>query len=406
MKINSISRMTSDPSGASNFFDIGQQPGQGMQNMMPVARQQSSGVQIFPSQQNAHSYQNFGNQPRVSASNQVPQLFDNDVKQSITSFDRNPLPKRPMSQVPTLNRGANSMLLDQSYQNQSINRPFGMNPQLQQSQQAPYFGQTQSTVAFSQSGIQPGMTRDALRENINKKGQLVNELTQNRNFFRDNLDRKNNEFKEYIRNELKKTVFDKVLKTNLHYIYKHYENLKTAVNRDEAIRILNTNLTKQHNEINEGRKQLGQLEASSKALEERLLATVNQPGVIKAQPTIVENITKEDMEKKVNDLKRENAEIEQALDALRRKREKEMYDLRMKHENKGRVMMEQRAIKLALQYVDPQDPEQLSLKTRIEDLIRVIEINDGNRKANPNYILADKKEKLEKELEVLKFYSA
>jgi hypothetical protein len=425
MKMNSNNRIPAD-SSPSNFFDVNLQQGTGNQIGFPqpaLGMQQSYSRPasiIQPNYQSPQDHSGQGFRPlnnpsqqniqanvRASSPNKGRMGFDNDPKPSITSFDRNPLPRRPMSQVPTGTRGPNSSMFDQPTNQPPNFRPGPpQNAPLLGNQQAPVFGQTQSSYQFSQSGLQFGMSREALRDNIIKKGQLVTELTQNKNFFRENLDKKNTDFKEFIRNELKKTVFDKVLKTNLHYIYKHYENLKTTVNRDDTLRILNTNLAKQQMEMAEGKRTLGQLEGANKGLEERLLSTVNQPGVIKVQPTIVENITKEDMDRKVVELRKENAEIEQAIDALKRKRDKELYDLKMKHENKGRILMEQRAIKLALQYVDPQDPEQLALKNRIEEMLQVIEGNDGARKSSQNYVLTEKKEKLERELEVLKFYSA
>lgn len=424
MQTNSGNRFNGD-SSPSNFFDVNLPQPPGSQTGFPqqpnlitqphgrmgsVIQPTNAPPQDHPNHgyrsPNNPSQQNIPTNVRGSSPVRRPPVFDNDPKASITSFDRNPLPRRPMSQVPTATRGTTSSMFDQQTNQLPNFRPPIPQQPLAHSQQAPQFGHTQSSYQFSHSGVQFGQTREALRENITKKSALVTELTLNRNFFRENLDKKNTEFKEVIRNELKKTVFDKVLKTNLHYIYKHYENLKTTSNRDDTLRILNTNLSKQQSEMAEGRKALGQVEAGNKGLEERLLTMVNQPGVIKAQPTIVENITKEDMDRKVTELKKENGEMEQAIDQLKRKRDREMYDLKMKHENKGRVLMEQRAIRLALQYVDPQDPEQMALKSRIEEMIRVIEGNDATRKGSQNFVLTDKKEKLEKELEVLKFYSA
>ena len=402
MKINSVTRVNPD-SQTPNFFSSTFQPTNSQTNnsQNQPRPKQSPNLQIFndqtsqqqPPPQFSHPQ---STQPGINVSpNRTRQAFDRDTNTSLASFDRNQLPKRPMSQVPTYNRAPINP-------NDTQFRPS----QQFQPQIPPNFQNNASSL--SQAGPQGfpiGLSRDALRDNISKRNQLANELTLNKNFFRENLERKNNEFKETIRSDLKKNIYDKVLKTSLHYIYKHYENLKTSVNRDETLRILNTNLAKQQTEISEARRQSAQLEAANKAMEERLQSQVNQPGLIKAQPTIVENITKEDIEKKVNELNRENQEIEKALFELKRKKDAQLYDLKMKHENKGRVLMEQRAIKLALQYADSQDPEQMMLKSRIEELIRRIELNDATRKCNQNYILSEQKEKLEKELDLLRFYS-
>jgi hypothetical protein len=255
---------------------------------------------------------------------------------------------------------------------------------------------------IAKQSTQLGVSREALKDNINKKNQLIKDLTLNRNFFRDSFEKRNSEFKEHIRCELKKNIYDKVLKTSLHYIYKHYENLKNSMNREETLRILNNNLLKQQDEIKDTLKKIVEFESSNKKHEEKIISMVNQVGLIKAQPIVVDNITKEDIDIKINELNRENKEIEQKLSELNRQKEKKMYELKMKHENKGRFMMEQRAVKLALQYSDTNDEEQFILKEKIENLIKRLDSNEALRKNSQNYILKDKKQQLEKELELLK----
>ena len=163
-----------------------------------------------------------------------------------------------------------------------------------------------------------------------------------------------------------------------------------------------TNLAKQEKEIADVKRKTERFEADNKTLEGKLLKSINQPGLIRAQPAIVENITKEDMEKKVNELMRENQEIERTIAEIRKKKDSKLFEVKMTHEKKGRMLMEQRAIKLALQYADPQDQEQIKMKSRIEELIRRTDRNDTSRKTHPNYLLINKKEKLEKELSILK----
>lgn len=405
MKINSISRQTAETNSNPNYFSStfqSQQPGSTFQNQSNTRSNRP--IQIFGNQSETplpltRQLQDPSNQIPRNPSPNKNRRFDIDGNTSVTSFDPSKGIRRPLSHVPGNTRSG--LLVENSIQSNLIGRsPLINQPQTNTYQNTPSQNNFQTSTIHTSS-----IPKEQLRDNIGKKNQLVNDLTANRNFFKEKLETKYNEFKEFIRLELKKNVYDKVMKTSLHYIYKHHENLKTTVNRDETLRILNTNLSKQKNEINETKKQISHLETSNKQLEDRLLSIVNQPKLIKTQPTIVENISKAEIERKVQELNRENIELEKALLELKKRKETHLYDLRMKHENKGRVLMEQRAIKLALQYVDVHDSEQVGMKMKIENLIRQIESNNNVRKTNPNYELLERKLKLEKELEILRFSS-
>ncbi len=81
-----------------------------------------------------------------------------------------------------------------------------------------------------------------LREQIREKNNLVKELGKNQKYFQKEFKKRVEEFMKKIKFELKSRVFDRVLKNNLHYIYRHYETLKK--NEKSALMIMNSNLTK------------------------------------------------------------------------------------------------------------------------------------------------------------------
>ncbi len=294
--------------------------------------------------------------------------------------------RRPVSQVPSMNRG------------------FGSN-----------LNETGSISNYDRKGISPNLMgnkglnsfqrldKEALREQITQRNKNVKELIMNKKFFEESLNKKNSEFKEKIRADLKAKVFDKILKSNLHYIYKHYENLKANIDRQEALKVLNSNVSKQNSEIQNSRNELSEREKNNRQVEQRLLESANRVGLIKAAPDLVENIAKEDIEIKIRDLTIENEDIEKRLIEIKKWKDKQLYDLKFKHEIKGRRLMEEKAIRLALQYVEPGDPEQLSLKQHVESILADTDQKNSIRKSNPVHQLQSKRDMLLKDLELLKF---
>ena len=216
MKLNSMSQVNQESSN-NNFFNSAlpqQNSGMNTSQYSNMQRPQNS-LQIFGNQSEVQpqQYRSPMNQPqtqtyqnqRNQSPNRMRHRFEQDNKNSITSFDRNQMPKRPLSQVPSYNR--NPVFAEN--QNQQIvgQRVSQMNNQ-QPTPQPLFMTTNQSISQYNQTGNPLGMSRDALRENITKKSQLINDLTTNKNFFRENLERKNNEFKDFIRTELKKNVYE------------------------------------------------------------------------------------------------------------------------------------------------------------------------------------------------------
>jgi hypothetical protein len=294
--------------------------------------------------------------------------------------------RRPMSQIPTQSRGYGSNL-----------------------------NETGSISNYDRKGVSPNLVgnksignfqrfdKEALRDQISLRNKNVKELAINKKFFEETLNKKNAEFKEKIRADLKAKIFDKVLKSNLHYIYKHYENVRSNINRQEALKVLNINIAKQNVEVKTTRSEIADMEKNNRVYEQRLLESANKIGLIKATPELVENISKVDIEAKIAELNIENQDIEKNLGALKQWKDKQLYDLKFKHEIKGRRLMEEKAIRLALQYVDPSDPEQVALKHQVEVMLKEIDLKNQSRKASEVYKLQAKRDKLAKELELLKF---
>ena len=286
--------------------------------------------------------------------------------------------KRPMSQIPQ-NRNLNP--------SSNISRELGQPNTLQQ---------LNPSLAGGRK-----MDKTELKDQISTKNQQIKELQVNHDFFKEETEKRFKEYQDRIRLEIKTKIFDKVLKSNLHYIYKHYENLKN-ISSYEANKILEANLEKPRKELEEVRVATNTLLEANNRTENRLREDVVKPSLIKTTKNIVENVDKETVNKRMSEMEAENKQMEEQLRQLRQWRDQRLYDLKFKHEMKGRRAMEERAIKLALKYVNSEDMEQRQLEDTTRRLLEEIEEKNERKKASEVYHLISTKEKLLKQLEARK----
>lgn len=92
------------------------------------------------------------------------------------------------------------------------------------------------------------MNKDQLREEIKKKNELVQDLKNNQKFIKEQCEQKLKEYLDKIKFDIKGKIYDKVVKSTLHSIYRHYENYLKR-NPVEAERIMIQNLSKQQEQI-------------------------------------------------------------------------------------------------------------------------------------------------------------
>ena len=301
------------------------------------------------------------------------------IKQNISqSYARAPI-KRPMSQIPQ-NRMNTSM---------NVSRDMGFNNRSNNFQNS-------SNISYSK------FNKTELREQISSKNKNIRDLQANYDFFKEETQKQQKVFQDKIKHEIKGKIFDKVLKSTLHYIYKHYENLK-SITPYEAKQILNTNLNKPKKETEDFRTRVTQLQDSNTATEKRLIELSVKPNAIRATKNIVENVTKEKVHQEIQDIEAENRKLEEELQQLKKWKDQQMYDLRFKHEMKGRRAMEERAINLAIKYIEVTNPEHRSLEGQVKRLLDDINYKNELKKNNEFYKLLEKKEKLTKQLDQQKY---
>ena len=165
--------------------------------------------------------------------------------------------------------------------------------------------------------------------------------------------------------------------------------------------VLQTNLNKTQNEINKIDKNIKETILQNQQKEKELINIVNQIGVIKTKKEIIGNLTKDEIEKKIENLKNENIYLENNFNELKIKKKQELYNLKFKHELKGRKIMEESALKLALENYDKNDYEQNSLAIKIKSIFDDIGYKNKIKEDNYYYQLMEKKKKLEEELQQL-----
>ena len=256
----------------------------------------------------------------------------------------------------------------------------------------------QKKINFVEFGTVNG--KKELIVKIEDKNKVVKQLSNNYNFFKQECEKRKEEFYKKMKYDIKGKIYDKVLKGNLHYISKYYDNLNKN-QPDIAHQVLNTNLKKTQKEINILNQNIEKLKIENEKNENLLKLKVNEIGAVKVKKEIIGNLNKEEIEKKIIDLKAENLLLDNNYKELQIKEKKALYDLKFKHELKGRKMMEESALKLALENYDKNDFEQNNLAVKIQSILNDLEYKNKIKEDNYYFKLMEKKKKLEQELSQL-----
>lgn len=215
-----------------------------------------------------------------------------------------------------------------------------------------------------------------LKKKIEKENEYLKELEENQIFFDKEFNKQLSKFKKDIQPELKEK-FDKTLKKALHYLWKHYENIKKKLDPEYIKKALEDNLTKvKQNEISLKEK-YNELLLENNTKIQKLYEDINKDyGFYKRKKQInidsEDNINtqKESIKKSIADLEIKNNQIEKKIEDLKKNKEKEQYNLRLKYEMKGRELMEEQAIELALAYNDHNSSEINNTKKEVSDLMK------------------------------------
>lgn len=235
--------------------------------------------------------------------------------------------------------------------------------------------------------------KNEIKSQINQKNKSLQELNTNRQFFETQFPKKTEEFKSILK-DIKPQIFDKIFKSTLHYIYKHYENFKNGVELSQAHEILQANLSKQRAEIEFLQKKNQEMLNENRLSEAHLLELSNKEGLIQRKLDVFDKMSKTEIEAKIMSTEKDNLELENKLNDIRRNKDNRLIKYQMKMEHKGRKEMEKRAIKIALGQTEEVDYEIITLKHNVEMLIKEIEFLQQFKNNNTYFQISKNKQAL------------
>ena len=238
-----------------------------------------------------------------------------------------------------------------------------------------------------------------LKNDINSKINVIQELRKNNKFLKEVSKEKIEEFLKKIKFDIKSKIFDKIVKSSLHFIYKHYENYQKSNN---SIQILQINLRKQKQNSEILNKDLQSLKTENKNLEKKFLRKINQIGLLKKNKEIITNIKKNDVLSKIENLKKNQEILKNKIEKTKQYKGHQIYKIKCNYEKKGREEMKAKAIILALKHIDHNNYEHFEISEKVKYLLRNLEERSQVIENLPYQKLLVKKESLLKKLNSLK----
>ena len=295
---------------------------------------------------------------------------------SMNNFQKN---KRPLSQAPISKSYQDLKKFPSSNKNIVISKKKKIN------------------IDHKLSNLEFGNKKE-MRAQIDAKNKNVTQLRNNRNFFKEQFQKKLGDFVKKIKKDIKHKIYDKSQKRNLHYIYKYYENLKKKIPQN-----LDRNLGKIKNEIKD--KNDENILIKQKILEKKnkIKDFINKKNLIRSKKEIVQNLSKNQINSEINKMKLQNEKIKKKIDNLEKWKKKVLYDLKMGYELKGRKLMQKEALKLAIELHNPNIIQENLLAKNSLSLLENLEQRNKEKESNVYYKLMDKRNKLKQELDMLKY---
>ena len=238
-----------------------------------------------------------------------------------------------------------------------------------------------------------------LKKDIKEKLTNIRELRINNNFFKKECEGKNEEFLEKIKFNIKPKIFDKTVKSSLHFIYKNYENSKKKNNSNYFFEI---NLQKQIQNNFDLLKKSESLKKENQNLEKNLLRKINNYGLIKKNKEVISNIKKENVLKKIEILRKKNQILKNKILEKKNLRNQEIFKIKCDYEKKGRNEMKEKAIILALENCNAKNYQEFDISNKVRFLLKNYNEKKNICKDLKYQKLLDKKETLIKKLSLKK----
>jgi hypothetical protein len=137
------------------------------------------------------------------------------------------------------------------------------------------------------------------------KNSHVNRLQNNQKFFKEICEEKLKTYLEQIKFEIKAQVYDKVIKHTLYHIYKHYDNLHKKSDSQCAMSF-QEQIGKTKEQGIQLRQKQEQLEMTNNLDQQKLEMMINDPQCLRSNVDIVQSISSEEMQTKLEQIKQSN----------------------------------------------------------------------------------------------------
>lgn len=260
-----------------------------------------------------------------------------------------------------------------------------------------------------------------LKEDISILTRNISKLTENKIFFETLLENKLKKFIKVLKTDLKDSKNTEIVKKCLSLIHKHSEYDPTKSKSKMAAsgkpqmfggqngggefsRSVATALRKIEEEIQVNEEKFKRETAENGEMLRELLMSMNNTETLQVEQIKLRKISQKQVEnqceklkKKLNLMEIKNKQLKEILD-------NEIYQLTLEHEKRGRDIMQEKVIQLALNTVKEggEDPQTVQLANRVEGLFQKVRQKAENIDNSEYDELMKKKKELEKRITLAK----
>jgi hypothetical protein len=247
------------------------------------------------------------------------------------------------------------------------------------------------------SNIETDMqAKKELKAQIEEKTKIVSQLRNNKDFFKSEFQERIKEFISKIKNDIKEKIYTKTQKKNLHYIYKHYESMKNNMAQNLA-----KNLNKIKTEKNMRKIETEELTKKNGEKKVMLKQIINDQNLIKSKNEIIQNLSKNELEYQIKNLHNSNNDLKEKINKLEMWKKKELYNLKMQYELKGRLLMQKEALRIAAEFHDNSNSHENMLAQNARLLIESFNYKEQVKDQHIYYQLMNERNQLKIELDKL-----
>lgn len=254
-----------------------------------------------------------------------------------------------------------------------------------------------------------------LKEDINILSKNIRKLTENKVFFEALLEEKLKKFIKILKSDLKDSKNTEIVKKCLSLIHKHSEydptQSKRGASKPQAdpgkgdfSRSVTSALKKIEEEVRLNEEKFKRETSDNAELLRELLMSMNNKETLQVEPRKVGKITQRQVERKCEELKNKLANMEAKNRNLKGILDNEIYQLTLEHEKRGRDIMQEKVIELAVKSVQEghEEPRTVQKAKTVDRLFKTVKFKAGQIDKSEYDSLMKRKKELEKRISMSK----